>query len=74
MMAPRVSRTRRWFRLRGMTKVTAPMSIWLDGCYAGPMGPRDPRDDVLPPLRGGGTRPYGVAGGPMRELQNLGRR
>src|ERR687892_2033673 len=44
MMAPRLSRTRRWLRLRGMTKVTAQMSISLDGCYAGPMDPRDPQD------------------------------
>ena len=27
-----------------MTKVTAQMSISLDGCYAGPMDPRDPQD------------------------------
>src|ERR687892_1968275 len=44
MMAPRMSRMRRWLRLRGMTKVTAQMSISLDGCYAGPMDPRDPQD------------------------------
>lgn len=44
MMAPRMSRTRWWLRLRGMTKVTAHMSISLDGCYAGPMDPRDPQD------------------------------
>jgi hypothetical protein len=43
MMAPHMSRTRRWLRLRGMTKVTAQMSISLEGCYAGPMDPRDPR-------------------------------
>jgi len=44
MMAPRVSRTRRWFRLRGMTNVTAQMSVSLDGSCAGPMDPRDPQD------------------------------
>jgi hypothetical protein len=27
-----------------MTKVTAQMSISLDGCYVGPMDPRDPQD------------------------------
>jgi dihydrofolate reductase len=27
-----------------MTKVTAQMSISLDGCYAGPLDPRDPQD------------------------------
>jgi len=27
-----------------MTKVTAHVSISLDGCYAGPMDPRDPQD------------------------------
>jgi dihydrofolate reductase len=44
MMAPRMSRTHRWLRLRGMTKVTAQMSISLDGRYTGPMDPRDPQD------------------------------
>jgi hypothetical protein len=34
--------------LRGMTKVTAQMSISLDGCYAGPMDPRDLRRPVRP--------------------------
>jgi hypothetical protein len=43
-MAPHMSRTRWWLRLRGMTKVTARMSTSLDGCYAGPMDPRDPQD------------------------------
>jgi hypothetical protein len=47
MMTPRVSRTRQWLRLRGMTKVTPQMSISLDGCYAGPMEPTPP-----PPGRG----------------------
>jgi len=37
MMAPRVSRTRQWLRLKGMTKVTAQMSISLDGRYARPV-------------------------------------
>jgi dihydrofolate reductase len=44
MMALRMSRTGGWFRLRGMTKVTAQLSNSLDGCYAGPMDPRDPHD------------------------------
>jgi hypothetical protein len=44
MMTPRVSRTRQWLRLRGMTKVTPQTSISLDGCYAGPMDPRHPPD------------------------------
>jgi hypothetical protein len=74
MMALRVSRTRRWFRLRGMTEVTARMPISLDGCYAGPMDPRDPQDHVLPRLLGGGTPLYDVADGSARKLQNVGRR
>jgi hypothetical protein len=44
MMAPRMSRTHGWLRLRGMTKVTAHASISLDRCHAGPMDPRDPQD------------------------------
>ena len=78
MMAPCMSRTRRWLRLRGMTKVTAQRSISLDGCYAGPMDPRDPhrrRDlHVLTRLLGDGTCLYDVAGGSVCKLQNLGRR
>lgn len=86
--------------------MTAQMCISLDGCYAGPMDPRDPQDaagwmeggpeagileqlelhiapvvpdrrgdlQVLPRLPRDGTRPYDVADGSMRKLQNLGRR
>ena len=76
MMAPRMSRTRRWLRLTGMTKVPAQMSISLG------VGRRRALDQlrhhrrgdlhVLPCRLGDGTRLYEVADGSVRKLQNLG--
>jgi hypothetical protein len=41
-----------------MTQVTAQMSVSLDGFYAGPRDPRDPRTW---PARNGGLSPHGIS-------------